>query len=172
LKTQRELRERRIVMNKSMTVMAAAAILLSSSAYAQTVDTKADCNKSAEVWRTVYNNRDADALANLYDAKAGMYSGPFWTATGHDAILAGFKAEFKAGMSFAATITSRVCDHSSMTGATTVSDGTWTATMKGPDGKDVSLQGHWMSADETRDGKDVILVHVSNVQMPQPQAMK
>ena len=39
-------------MNKSMTVMAAAAILLSSSAYAQTVDTKADCNKSADVWRT------------------------------------------------------------------------------------------------------------------------
>jgi len=29
-----------------------------------------------------------------------------------------------------------------------------------------------MSADETRDGKNVILVHVSNVQMPQPQAMK
>src|SRR5208337_328839 len=118
-------------MNKSMTVMAAAAILLSSSAYAQTVDTKADCNKSADVWRTAYNNRDASALANFYDAKAGMYSTQSWTATGHDAILAGFKAE----MSLAVTITSIVCDHSSMTGATTVSDGTWTATVKGPDGK-------------------------------------
>ncbi len=124
-------------MNKSMTVMVAAAILLSSSAYAQTVDTKDDCNKSVDLWGTAYNNRDAEALANLYDAKAGMYSGPFWTATGHDAIVAGFKAEFKAGMNFGATITSRVCDYSSMTGATTVSDGTWTATMKGPDGKDV-----------------------------------
>ena len=155
-------------MNKSMTVMAAAAILLSSSAFAQTVDTKADCNKAVDVWRTFYNNRDADALANLYDAKAGTYSNQFWTATGHDAILAGFKAE----MSLAATITSIVCDHSSMTGAKAVSDGTWTATMKGPDGKDVSAQGHWMAASETRDGKNVTLVHVSNTQMPQPQAMK
>jgi len=59
-----------------------------------------------------------------------------------------------------------------MTGATGVSDGTWTATFKGPDGKDVSAKGHWLSADETRDGKNVILVHVSNMQMPQPQAMK
>ena len=155
-------------MNKSMTVMAAAAILLSSSAFAQTVDTKADCNKAADVWRTAYNNRDADALANMYDAKAGTYSTPFWTATGHDAILAGFKAE----MSSAGTLTSIVCDHSNMTGATTVSDGTWTATIKGPDGKDVSVQGHWMAASETRDGKNVLLFHVSNTQMPQPQAMK
>ncbi len=155
-------------MKKSMTVMAAAAILLSSSAFAQTVDTKADCMKSADVWRTAYNNRDADALANMYDAKVGMYSMPFWTATGHDAILAGFKAE----MSSAGTVTSIVCDHSSMTGATAVSDGTWTATMKGPDGKDISGQGHWMSASETRGEKNVILVHVSNMQMPQPQAMK
>jgi ketosteroid isomerase-like protein len=125
-------------MNKSMTVMAAAAMFLSSSAYAQTVDTKADCNKGADVWRAAYNSRDADALANMYDAKAGMYSNVFWTATGHDAILAGFKAE----MSSAATITSIVCDQSSMAGAKVVSDGTWTATMKGPDGKDVSAQGH------------------------------
>ena len=155
-------------MNKSMAVMAAAAILLSSSAYAQTVDSKADCNKFADVWRTAYNNRDADALANMYDAKAGMYSTPWWTATGHDALLAGFKAE----MSLAATITSIVCDHSNMTGATAVSDGTWTATIKGPDGKDVSVQGHWMSASEARGEKNVMLVQVSNMQMPQPQAMK
>jgi ketosteroid isomerase-like protein len=157
-------------MNKSMTVMAAAAILLSSSAFAQTVDTKAECNKATEVWRTAYNNRDADALAGIYDAKAGMYSTPWWTATGHDALLAGFKAD----VSSAATITSIVCDHSSVIGATTVSvsDGTWTAMMKGPDGKDVSAQGHWMATSETRKGKNVTLVHVSNMQMPQPQAMK
>ena len=157
-------------MNKSMTVMAAAAILLSSSAFAQTVDTKADCNKYAEVWRSAYNNRDADALANMYDAKAGMYSTSFWTATGHDAILAGFKAE----MSLPVTITSIVCDHASAIGATTVAvaDGTWTATMKSPDGKDVPNQGHWMATSETRDGKTVTLVHVSNMQIPQPQAMK
>jgi len=155
-------------MNKSMTVMAAAAILLSSSAFAQTVDAKADCNKTADVWRTAYNNRDAGALANMYDAKAGTYSDPSFTATGHDAILAGFKAE----MTSAGTLASIVCDHSSMTGATTVSGGPWTGTMKGPDGKDVSVQGHWMSAGETRDGKYVILGDVINMQMPQPQAMK
>ena len=155
-------------MNKSMTVMAAAAILLSSSAFAQTVDTKADCNKAADAWRTAYNNRDADALANVYDAKAGMYSNAFWTAVGHDPILAGFKAE----MSSDGTVTSIVCDHSNMTAATAVSDGTWTATMKGPDGKDVSVQGHWMASSEARDGKNVTLVHVSNMQMPEPQAMK
>jgi ketosteroid isomerase-like protein len=154
-------------MNKSMIVMAAA-MLLSSSAYAQAVDSKADCNKFAEVWRTAYNNRDADALANMYDAKDGTYSTPFWTATGHDAILAGFKAE----MSSPGTVTSIVCDHSSMSGAKSVSDGAWTATLKGPDGKDVSVQGHWMSASETRDGKNVMLAHVSNMQMPPLQAMK
>ena len=157
-------------MIKSMTVIAAAAILLSSSAFAQTVDAKADCNKAADVWRTAYNNRDADALANMYDAKAGTYSDPSFTATGHDAILAGFKGE----MTSAGTLASIVCDHSSMIGATTVSvsDGTWTAMMKGPDGNEVSAQGHWMATSETRSGKNVTLVHVSNMQMPQPQAMK
>jgi len=154
-------------MKKSMTVMAAAAILLSSSAFAQT-DTKADCMKGVDVWRTAYNNRDANALANMYDAKVGLYSTPWWTATGHDAILAGFKAD----MSSAVTVTSIICDHSSMTGATAVSDGTWTATMKGPDGKDVSVQGHWMSTSEPRGGAYIILTHVSNMQMPQPQAAK
>ena len=44
--------------------------------------------------------------------------------------------------------------------------------MKGPDGKDAPVQGHWMAMTETRDGKDVGLVHISNMQMPQPQAMK
>ncbi len=157
-------------MNRSMTVMAAAAILLSSSAFAQTADIKADCMKDVEIWRTAYNNRNADVLANMYDAKAGMYSTPWWTATGHDALLAGFKADVSSG----ATITSIVCDHSSMIGATTVSvsDGTWTAMMKGPDGNEVSAQGHWMATSETRDGKNITLVHVSNMQMPQPQAMK
>ncbi len=155
-------------MNKSMTVMAAAAILLSSSAFAQWVDAKAGCMKAADVWRTAYNNRDADALANMYDAKAGTFSTTFWTATGYDAMLAGFKAE----MSSALTVTSILCDHSSMAGPTTVSDGVWTGTVKGPDGKDVSVQGHWMATWETRDGKNVFLVHVVNMQMPRPQAMK
>ena len=154
-------------MNKSRITMAAVAMLLSSSAYAQAVDSKADCNKFADVWRTAYNNRDADALANMY-AQDGTYSTPFWTATGHDAILAGFKAE----MSSPGTVTSIVCDHSSMSGAKSVSDGTWTATVKGPDGKDVSVQGHWMAASEIRGEKKVMLVHVSNMQMPEPQAMK
>ena len=74
-------------------------------------------------------------------------------------------------MSLAGTVTSIVCDHSSMIGATTVSvsDGTWTSMMKGPDGKEVSAQGHWMATSESRDGRIVTLVHVSNMQMPQPR---
>ena len=83
-----------------------------------------------------------------------------------------FWPDLKPTMSSGGTITSIVCDHSSMIGATAVSDGTWTAMMKGPDGKEVSAQGHWMATSETRDGKNVTLVHVSNMQMPQPQAMK
>jgi hypothetical protein len=101
----------------------------------------------------------------MYDAKAGVHSTPSWTGTGHDAILAGLKAEMSSA---GTTMTSLVCDHSSTTGAKNVSDGTWTGTWKGPDGKDVSLQGHWMSAGETRDGKFVTLVDVINFQMPQP----
>jgi len=131
-------------------------------------DAKAACNKDAEAWRMTYNNHDADALANMYEAKAGMFSSEFWTGTGHDAILAGFKAQMSAG----GPVTSIICDHSNKTGATIVSDGAWAATMKGPDGKDAPVQGHWMAMTETRNGKDVVLVHISNMQMPQPQAMK
>lgn len=155
-------------MKKWMFAMAGAAILVSSGALAQMVDTTADCNKGAEIWRTAYNNRDADALANTYDAKTGMNSSEFWTATGHDAILAGFKAEMASGT----TVTSIVCDHSNKTGALNVADGTWAATVKGADGKDASVRGHWVTVSEIRDGKDVVLVHLSNMQMPQPQAMK
>ena len=53
-------------MNKLMFAMAGAAILVSSGALAQSVDTAAECNKGTEIWRTAYNNRDAGALANMF----------------------------------------------------------------------------------------------------------
>lgn len=155
-------------MNKWMFAMAGAAFLASSGALAQMVDSMADCNKHTEMVQTAYNNHDADALANMYDAKAGMHSSETWTATGHDAILAGFEDEMKSGVS----LTSLICDHSNKTGATNVADGAWAATVKGPGGKDFSVQGHWIRVSEIRDGKDVGLVYLQNMQIPQPHATK
>jgi len=80
-----------------------------------------------------------DVLANTHEAKADVFSGEFWTGAGHDAILAGFKAQMSAG----GPVTSIICDHSNKVGATIVSDGARAATMKGPDGKYAPVQGHW-----------------------------
>ena len=100
----------------------------------------------------------------MYDAKDGMNSTASWTATGHDAILAGYKADMNSG----GTLTSLNCDHSNKTGAINVSDGTWAMTAKGPDGKDASVRGDWVTVSEIRDGKSVILVQLINMQLPHP----
>jgi hypothetical protein len=137
------------------------ATVTSSTAFAQSMYSKADCNKDADSWRTAYNKGDAESIGNWYDAKSGTFSGLSWTGTGHDAILAGFKNEMMSGIQ----LTSIVCEHSNQIGSRNVADGTWA----GKDGKGMPLEGHWMSVSEIRDGKLVILTQLSNMDTLPPR---
>lgn len=150
-------------MNKVLVAFCAAVALASSAATAAPPGAVANCQAGANAWKDAYNKRDAGALANMYAAKTGMFSNDFWTATGHDALLAAFKQEFAAGV----TYTSITCVHSARWGNILVSDGTWAATGKAPDGKDVDMMGHWMVT-STPGKKGVILMHVGNQQMKPP----
>jgi len=132
------------------------------------MDSKADCNRDADTWRAAYNRADAESIANVYDPKSGTFSSLFWTGTGHDAILAGFKNEMTSG----GQLTSIVCEHSNRMGSKNVADGTWEAKGKGSDGKEATFQGHWMTVSEIRDGKSVVLTHVSNMDTLPPSAPK
>jgi ketosteroid isomerase-like protein len=153
-------------MNKTLAALCAAVALVSSAATAAPSAVMTDCQRGADAWKDAYNKHDAGALTNMYDAKTGMFSDDLWTATGHDALLAGFKQELAAGM----TMTSITCVHSARQGHVLVSNGTWAATGKAPDGKDVSVTGHWMVIG-TPGKKGVILTHLGNQQM-QPPAPK
>ncbi len=144
------------------------AIMVSSTALAQSMDPKAECNRYADTWRAAYNKGDAEFVANSYDPKSGTYIDLTWTGTGHDALLAGFKNV----MTSMGQVNSIVCEHSNRMGNKAVADGTWEGKGKGPDGKEATFQGHWMSVSEMRDGKWVILTHLSNVDTLTPSAPK
>jgi ketosteroid isomerase-like protein len=149
-------------MKKLSAMAASAVILLSSAAFAETIDTKAKIQKRADAWKDAYNNRDADALAKMYGANA-RYSSAYWTASGQENIRDGFKKSFGAA---GAVFTSITVDQSTGIGTMNYASGTWSATMKGRDGDVVPIGGHWLSVAE----QGVILVHVSNTQMPLPAA--
>ena len=156
-------------MDKALVAMLACSMFfVSPSAFAQAMDAKADCNKDAVDWMAAYNKGDAEAIANVYDPNSGSYSDLFWTAAGHDALLAGFKKQMSDG----GELTSIVCDHSNRMGSKTVADGTWAGKAKGPDGKEASFQGHWMTVSEIHDGKSVVLTHLSNMDALPPSAPK
>ena len=125
------------------------------------INTMGDCSKSADLWKAAYNNKDAAALADMYDAK-GIFSSPFWTASGHDALLTGFKQELTTGGS----MVSITCDQSNRIDNVNFASGTFSAMMKAPDGKDAEVGGHFVVVSELRDGKLIILMHNANMQMP------
>jgi hypothetical protein len=85
-------------MNRAVAFAACGAVvLLSSAATAAPAGAIDICQKDADAWKDAYNKRDAEALASMYNTKTGMYSNEFWTAIGHDALLAGFKQQLAAG---------------------------------------------------------------------------
>ena len=47
--------------------------------------------------------------------------------------------------------------------------GAWAADMKGPEGKDMPVSGHWLSVSQYRDGNYIILAHNINMTMPPPK---
>jgi ketosteroid isomerase-like protein len=151
-----------------VSMLAGGMLVMSSLAFAQEMDSKAACNKGGATWMTAYNNGDAETIANWYDPNSGTFSSLFWTAAGHDALLAGFKKEMSEGIK----ITSIVCDHANQLGKMIVSDGAWESKGNGPDGKEATFRGHWMAVSEIRDGKPVVLTHVSNMDALPPNPPK
>jgi ketosteroid isomerase-like protein len=147
-------------MNKAIVALCSAVALVSSGATAAPAGALADCQKGAEAWNDAFNKHDAEALANMYDAKAGMFSNDYWTGTGHDALLAGFKQMVAAGL----TEASVKCEHTTHEGDIVVYDGTYALSGKAPDGKDVSAAGHWIVVDKN----GVILTHFADEQRQPP----
>ena len=150
-------------MNKAVAALCGAVALVSSGATAAPTSAVADCQMGAEAWNDAFNKHDAEALANMYEVKTGMFSSDFWTATGHDALLAGFKQMVAAG----GTETSVRCEHAARQGDIVVSHGTYAYSGKAPDGKDVSVTGHWIVI-ATPGTNGVILTHLANEQRQPP----
>jgi ketosteroid isomerase-like protein len=150
-------------MNKALAALCGVVALVSSGATAAPINAMADCQRGADAWNDAFNKHDAVALANMYDVKTGMYSSDFWTATGHDALLAGFKKMVAAG----GTETSVKCEHAVRQGRIVVSDGTYSLMAKATDGKDVNVTGHWVVI-FTPSKNGVILTHLANEQRQPP----
>lgn len=144
------------------TMLAFAWTGVAMSAPAGAKDTMADCTKFVDDWKAAYNAKNGDTLAGMFDPKKGTYSSMFWTAAGSDALIQGFKQELSKGN----TMTSIKCETSSEVGDFSVATGTWAATAKGPDGKDMPIGGHWQTSLTKRDGKRLIDYHTSNMQLP------
>ncbi|HKM63857.1 MAG TPA: nuclear transport factor 2 family protein [Acidisphaera sp.] len=153
-------------MRNALTVLCGAAALVSSVAFAAPPNSIAECQQAADQWKAAYNSHNLDALVGMYDAKNGMTSAEAWTATGRDALAAGFKQEFSAGVMY----TNITCDRSNRVGHHLLSRGTWTATANGPDGKPATVSGHWASVGEDRGKELLILTLIGNTQSPPPPA--
>jgi uncharacterized protein (TIGR02246 family) len=145
---------------------AASLVVMPAVAFAQAaVDTKADTQKLADEWLKAYNQKDAATIAKMYTADA-VFSGPGWTASGREAIEEGFKKEIAAA---AMKVNSITVDQSHRVGNMNYSWGSYEADMKGPDGKDVPVHGHWTVVGQCQDGNCLALDHNSNMAMPPPK---
>jgi ketosteroid isomerase-like protein len=151
-------------MTKLCGMILAMSLLALPVAHAQTVDTKADVQKLAGQWMNTYNSQDAAGVAKMYGPDA-IESGPGWTATSRAAIEEATKKDMAAGLF---KFTSIVVDQSQRTGDLVYSAGTWAADMKGPDGKDMPITGHWLIVGQYNNGNYPILIHNFNMQMPPP----
>lgn len=150
---------------KFKTVIIAGAIVAWMVSAASAKDWMGDCAKAADAWKAAYNAKDADALVAMYEPKKGTYSNMFWTATGHDVLAQSFKQDLTMGTTF----TSIKCETSNARGDGVESKGTWSATAKGPDGKDMAMTGHWQTFGVEQNGKYLIVDHTGNMQLPPPK---
>jgi opacity protein-like surface antigen len=106
-------------MKKILTAAVLAFALIGPAVAAE--DAMTDCENGAKVWNDAYNKREAETLANQYDAKTGTFSTDYWTATGHDALLAGFK-QMVAGAG--GLMETDKCEHAERRGDVNVNTGT------------------------------------------------
>jgi uncharacterized protein (TIGR02246 family) len=144
--------------------IALAISLIGTSAYAQSTDIKADIQTAANDWMNAYNNKDAATIANMY-AEDGIFSNTNWTASGRTAIADAPNKEFALGVKFTAI----TVDQSQRDGDMAYSRGTWAADATGPDGKNVSVNGHWLTIGKCQGQTCLITVHNGNTAMPPPK---
>ena len=143
----------------------AVALTAAPVAYSQTVDTQADILKAATAWMDAYNKKDATAVAKLYSTDA-VVSSPGWTATGRVAIEDGLKKDMAAGP--LSRVTSITVDQSHRVGEVVYAMGAWTGVMN-QGGKDVAVNGHWLSVSRFHDGQYSMMMHNMNIALPRPQ---
>ena len=139
-------------------------ITIPAAAAAQSpIDTTAQIQQAANNWMSAYNKKDAATIATMYTEDA-VYSNPGWTASGRTAIIDGLNKEF-AIFKFADI----VVEQGQRLGDMSYSRGTWKATMTGPDGKDVPVNGHWLTVERCQGQDCLIMVHNINMAMPPPK---
>jgi ketosteroid isomerase-like protein len=136
------------------------------AAHAQTADTKAESQKSADEWMSAYNKKDAATIAKMYGDNA-VFSTPGWTASSRTAIEAALTKDIASGAF--SRVTAITVDQSNRAGDMAYASGSWSADMKGPDGKDVPVGGHWLTISEYKNGIYTTLVHNSNMALPPPK---
>lgn len=130
------------------------------------IDTKADIQKLAVTWMDAYNKKDATTIAKMYTNDA-VFSNPGWTASGRAAIEDSFNKEIAAGIF--TSMTSITVDQSERVGDLNYSRGSWTAGMRGPDGKDVPVNGHWLIVGKCQGQDCLALIHNVNMALPPPK---
>jgi uncharacterized protein (TIGR02246 family) len=128
------------------------------------VDTKAEVQKLANDWMDAYNKQDAATIANGY-ADDAVFSTVNWTANGRAAILEALKKDVAAG----AKITAITVDQSHRLADVNYAAGSWSANAKTPEGKEVTIGGHWAGVSRYQNGQYIIMIHNSNTAMPPPQ---
>ena len=144
--------------------LASSLIAIPAVAPAQSpIDTTAQIQQAANNRMKAYNNKDATTIAKMYTEDA-IYSNPGWTASGRAAIIDGLNKDF-AIFKFA----NIVVEQGQRLGDMSYSRGTWKATMTGPDGKDVPVDGHWLTVEKCQGQDCFIMVHNINVAMPPPK---
>ena len=141
-----------------------AMLLIVTSAHAQSTDVSADIQKAANDWMNAYNNKDAAKIAQMY-AEDGIFSNANWTASGRAAIADALNKEFPVGFKFS----SITVENAQRINDMAYSRGTWAGGMKGPDGKDMSVNGHWLAVAKCQGEMCLMLVHNGNTAMAPSQ---
>jgi uncharacterized protein (TIGR02246 family) len=146
--------------------IAFATSLIVIPAFAQNapIDTKADVQKLAGQWLDAYNKHDAATIANMYTPDASV-SFTSWTVAGRPALQEAFNKEFPADVKFTAI----TVDQSQRIGDMIHSRGSWAAEAKGPDGKVMPVNGHWLTVSSCQGQNCLIASHVGNTDMPPPK---
>ncbi len=123
-----------------------------------------EAKKLVQEYEDAYARKDAQAIANQY-ADNAIYSTPWYTAEGKQAILRnlqeGFKQDLVRNLHNTAE-QSRVIDPDH-----TWTTGTWTADLHQAAGVQ-QLSGHWMTIAQREGGEWKILADFSNIQAAPP----